>query len=585
MKVLNFGAETSVLALGLILAGCGDSGSGVSSTPAPAPAPAPAPPPTNTSLETLMAAQSFTNNSGTQTAQFNLSSSTTISGSSASVPLTIAYDPSGGTYTISTTGRSQTFASLDITSSGQGEAVFSKVSAGSRDYLTLWAPSYGGNGPRYVGRGLWQRNVVSGSVQDTTLDMFTYGIASPAIAVPRTGTAAFATDVFGVTTKPGLQPRSFYGTGNFDVDFLTGVFNSVSPVTESELVSGAGVSGGGIQVTLAGKLSASDGTFSGYAAYGGGNSRSQGTVAGRFYGPTASELGAVFTTSSADGSSATGGILGMKSAPQETANLALTNFVTGQLFYTTNAWVELVNSGRSAATGTGNGQLTKQVDGSFSFPGPRSDMAYGSIAASDQIASSGPNFTTYQKSLNGYTVTVDFYKPGIGNSELALTYTSFAHFNELLEALNEPNRFNLYTVYGIDTAPGLVAARTGTAHYSGIAYGMGIDTTANSLYKVTGASSFDADFSSATLSGALTLTGRSSSDTQNYGALNFATNIVNGYPAITNLTKSGANWGTISPRFYGPTAQEIGATFEFTVPVGQPGAGTAVAGAAIAKGG
>ncbi len=577
MKGLKFGTQVSMLALVLTLAGCGDAGGGVSSTPAPAPTP------TNTSLQTLTVGQSFTNNSATQTAQFNIGSSNTISGSSASVPLAITYSPSGDTYTISTAGRSQTFTSSDITSSGQGQAAFSKGGATGRDYLTLWAPSYGGNGPRYVGRGMWQHNVVNGNVQDTTLDIFTYGIASSSTAVPRMGTAAFATDVFGVTTKPGFQPRSFYGAGNFDVDFLTGVFNSVMPVTETELVSGAGVSGGGIQVVLAGTLSANDGTFSGYAAYGGGNSQSQGTVAGRFYGPTASELGAAFTTSGADGSSATGAILGMKSANQETTNLALTNFVTSQFFYTSNAWVELVNSGQFATTGKGNGQLTKQVDGSFSFPGPRSDMAYGSIAATDQIASSGANFTTYQKSLNGFTVTADFYKQGSANSELALTYTSFAHFNELLESLNGANRFNIYTAYGIDTPKGIVAARTGTAHYSGVAHGTGIDTAAKAVYSVTGTSSFDADFSAATLSGTLTLTGQSSAGTQNYGVLSFGTNIVNGYPVTAGLTKGGTNWGTISPRFYGPTAQEIGATFEFTVPTGQPGAGTAVAGAAVAK--
>lgn len=569
------------LALGFSLTGCGDAGGGVASAPAPSPTPTP----TNASLATLTVSQSFVNDSATQTAQFDLSSSNTVSGSSASVPLTIAYNPSGDTYTISTAGRSQSFASSDITSSGQGQAAFSKATTTGHDYLTLWAPSYGGSGPRYVGRGMWQRNAVNGNTQDTTLDFFTYGIASPNSAVPRTGTAAFATDVFGVTTKPGVQPRSFYGNGTFDVDFLTGVFSSATPVTETELVSGAGVSGGGIEVILAGKLSASDGTFSGYAAYGGGNSQSQGTVAGRFYGPAADELGAAFTTSGADGSSATGAILGTKSASQEGYDLALTNFVTNQLFYTPNAWVELVNSGLNTATGTGNSQMTRNVDGSFSLSGPRSDMAYGTILASDQISSSGMNFTTYQKSLNGYTVTVDFYKPGSANSELALTYTSFAHFNELLESLNAANRFNIYTVYGIDTNPGIVIALKGSAHYSGVAYGTGVDASASAIYSVTGMSSFDADFTGGTLTGALALTGQSSSNTQNYGTLGFTTSIASGFPAIADLTKGGANWGTISPRFYGPTAQEIGATFEFTVPAGQPGAGTAVAGAAVAKGG
>lgn len=576
-------ATTPALALALMLASCG--GGGMASTPAPAPAPSPSPSPTpsNASLETLVATQSFTNIAATHTAQFDLSSSNTNSGSSAKAPLTITYNASGGTYTISAGGRSQIYSSADTTSSSKGIAVFSKSGADSTDRLTLWAPSFGGNGPRYVGRGLWQRNRVSGSIQDTTLDMFTYGLETKPSAMIRTGTAAFLADVFGVTTKPGTQPRSFQGSGNFNVDFLTGVFNSVVPVTESELVSGAGVSGGGIEVALAGVLSASDGTFSGYAAYGGGSSRSQGTVDGRFYGPAANELGAIFTTAGADGSSTTGGLLGSKSSNPISANLALTNLAVDELFYTSNSWVELVNSGQASALGSGNGQLTIKTDGSVSFSGPRSDMAFGSIAASDQIAASAANFTTYRKSLNGFTVTADFYKPGSANSEIVLTYASFVHFNELFEGLNRADQYNIYTVYGIPTNTGIVYARKGTASYSGVAHGTGIDAANNVAYKVTGTSRFDADFSAATLTGALALSGQSASSSHDFGTLNFATSIVNGYPVTADLTKSGTIWGTISARFFGPVAQEIGATFGFAVPAGQPGGGIAVTGAAVAK--
>ena len=269
------------LPLALLLAGCGGGG-GLASAPPPPPAPTPAPAPTNASLETLTASQTFTNNAATHTATFDLATGTTVSGSSASAPLTIAYNTTGGTYTITTSGRSQTFATSDLTGSGQGQANFTKAGGAERDYLTLWAPSYGGAGPRHAGLGLWQRNKTSGTIQDTTLDFFTYGIESPASAVPRTGTAAYSTEVFGVSTKPGAEPRAFTGIGNFDVDFRTGVFSSVNPVTETELLSGASVSGGGIQLILAGALSAGDGTFSGLASYGGSNTSSQGTVSGRF---------------------------------------------------------------------------------------------------------------------------------------------------------------------------------------------------------------------------------------------------------------------------------------------------------------
>lgn len=575
----NRGLHGLTCAFLILLAGCG--GGGVSSAPAPSPTPTPSP--TNASLETLTASQTFTNNSATHAARFDLNTSKTVSGSSASAPLTVTYNAADGSYSVSTGGRSQVFAPADVTSSGQGQAALSKTHPAGRDYLTLWAPSYGGNGPRYAAMGMWQRNATSGNIQDTTLDIFTYGIESASTAIPRLGTAAFATNVFGVMTKPGVEPRSFSGSGNFDIDFLTGVFNSVTPVKESELVSGAAVSGGGIQVSLAGTLAANAGTFSGLAAYGGGNSKSQGTVSGRFYGPTANELGASFTTSGMDGSSTTGGILGLISTRPISANLSLANPVVRQLYYTSNYWVELVNSGQATGTGTGNGQLTIETDGSFSFPGASSDMAFGTIGSADRITPSGANFTTYRKSLNGYLVTVDFYKPGSANTELALTYTSFAHFNELLEVTNQANRYNIYTVYGIPTDTGIVYARQGTARYSGVAHGTGIDAAASAVYRIAGTSTFDVNFSALTLNGALTLTGQSGANTQNYGTLNFATTINNGFPVTSELTKSGVSWGAISPRFFGPIAQEIGATFAFIVPAGVPGAGTAVTGAAVAK--
>lgn len=570
------------LPLALLVAGCGGGG-GVASAPPPAPTPTPTPAPANASLETLTVSQAFTNTAATHTARFDLGTGTTVSGSSAAAPLTIAYNAAGGTYTVGTAGRSQAFAAADLTGSGQGQASFAKTTAGTKDYLTLWAPSYGGAGPRYVALGFWQRNQISGSQQDTTLDVFTYGIETPAAGVPRTGTAAFSTEVFGVTTKPGVEPRAFSGLGSFDVDFQTGAFKSVTPVTETELLSGAAVSGGGIQVVLAGLLGAGDGAFSGLASYGGSNSASQGTVAGRFYSPTAAELGAVFSTAGADGSAATGGLIAKRSGTTAQSNLALTNLVTGQLFYTANAWVELVNSGLTASSSSGNSQLTRRPDGSFDFSGPRSDMAYGAMTAADLIAPSAPNFTTYRKTLNGLVTTVDFYTPGSANTQLALTYASFARFNEALVSPSVPNRYSIYTLYGIDTDPGIVKARRGTAQYNGIAYGTGFDTAASLVYAITGTASFSADFTAGTLNGTLNLSGAAGATTQNYGTLSFATVLANGYPVTADLGKAGIPWGSLSARFYGPTAQEIGAIYQFTVPTGQPGAGTVVSGAALAK--
>lgn len=582
MKIWSLASRVTFLSLGLLLAGCG--GGGVTSTPAPIPAPTPSPTPTNASLSALTVSQSFSNNAAIQTAVFDLTNSNTVSGSSASAPLTIAYDAGSGSYTVSTQGRSQSFLPADISTSGQGQALFVKTdAANNRDRLTLWAPSYGGSGPQHVGMGMWQRNSTSGTRQNTTLDMFAYGLPSAASAVPRVGTAAFNAFASGLTTRPGFEPRSFSGNGRFDADFQTGIFNTYIPVTETELVSTAGTSGGSLQIIASGPLSFGDGTFSGTASYGGFRGTSQGTITGRFYGPNANEIGAAFTTTGSDGSSATGAIVGQKNVILAPINLALTNIVAEQLYSTAVASVNRVRGGELAATGMSNGQFTTRMDGSFGITGPGSPGAHGRIAAIDQIQPSGPNFTTYRKVLDEYTVTLNIYKAGSANGEIALTYASFVHRNQTIAPNNLPDQDNIYELFGFITDRGAVQARNGRAHYAGVARGTAIDTSVNQIFAVSGTSVFDVDFAASSLTGSLALKGNAGVIARDFGNFTFSTNIFNGFPVIGNLVQTGNSVGTIAPRFFGPNAEEIGAAFRIDMAIGQNGQGISIAGVALGK--
>lgn len=566
----------------LALAGCGGDGGngGVASAPVPL---------TNASLAKLVASQSFTNDAATQSASFNLSNSQTVTGSSAKSTLTIQYDLASNTYTLIAPGRSQSFAAADITSNANGQAEFKKTANGATDYLTLGAATFGGtSGPQYVGLGSWQRNTVNGSSQSTSFDIFTYGLNTPASGVPRTGQAALNAYVFGLTTKPNVEPASFSGNGRFDIDFLRGIFNTSAYVTENSLVSGASASGGNIQFYSSGALSSTDGTLSGLAYYSGMHAYASGTLNGRLYGPAGQEVGASFSVNGTDGSAASGALIAYASGtPLSPTNLSITNLVTSQLYGAQGASLYVSRNAFSGALtyftsfGVEYQQLTQAPDGSLLVPGT-SNRPYFQYAASDKI-SGAANFTTYQKTVNGQTGTTEVYNAGSGNTELALTYSSFAHIFDGTISANAMQQ--TFEVFGLSTSPGLLSARTGTAHYSGVAYGAAGNTATNATYKVTGTSTFDVNFTSQSYTGALNLSGSGSSGSVDFGAFNFAGNMARGQGVTGPLNQGGTAVGTITPQFFGPTGQEIGGPFQLTMPAGSATAGTAIAGVALAKGG
>lgn len=568
-----------VPAASMALAACGgDGGSGVSSTPAVR---------TNASLTSLVASQTFTNDATTHSATFNLGTSQTISGASAKSALTIQYDLASNTYTLATQGRSQSFAAADSTSNANGQAVFKKTTGTTQDYLTLQAATFGGSGgTKYVGLGFWQRNTVSGSTQTTGFDIFTYGLDTPLSAVPRSGQAALTTYVFGLTTTPGYEPASFSGTGRFDIDFQRGIFSTATSVSESALVSGAGTSGGSVALTGSGTLSSSDGTLSGLVNYGGLHANATGTLSGRLYGPNGQEVGASFTANGVDGSAASGSLIGYVPTNALTpANLSLANLVTSQLYFTLADTLYASHGYASpvyyTSTGTDHLQLTQNPDGSLLVPS-NYILPYYQYAATDKI-SGAANFTTYQKTVNGQTGTTEVYNSGPANTELPLTYASFAHVFD--GATNANSVQQTYEVFGLTTGYDLLSARTGTAHYSGVAYGAAGNSTTGASYAVTGTSSYDVNFGSQTYSGGLNLTGSGATGTVNYGAFNFAGTMVRGQGVTGALNQGTVAVGTISPQFYGPTGQEIGGPFQLTLPAGSANAGISIVGASLAKGG
>lgn len=571
--------------------GGGSTGGGIISTPGPAPTPTPTPPPTNSTLTDLKASQSFSNDAASSALVFDLQNKTTISGKDTPGALSVSYDASTNSYSVATNGRNQTFAPANIASSDAGEVRYQKTDGVNRDFLTLVKIPYTGTNPtQYVGLGYWQRNVLNGSLQNTDFTTFTYGLDTPVSAVPRTGTAFFKIDVFGVASTPGFEPRIFEGKGDFSADFGAGVFSALSFLTEAGLLSGDALTGGGIKLTAAGYLSASSNAFSGNVLYSGNNGDIAGRLAGKFYGPGSEELGASFSGGNANGAALTGSFTGHRDTSQQAVNLTLTNLRNEQLFFAPFALLETTRidgqSGLSASTYASVGQLNRQNSETFTYSPGLSSLPGGQYTINDKVSGTDPNFLSYRKTINNQDVMLELYKPGSVNTQLALTYASLGRWSTSTKNGVVSELQQVYFTYGLETPARLLSAKTGTGRYDGIVYGSGANRQTGGTYDVTGTSLFNVDFSNQSYSGALALRGSGTNGTPSldFGSYDFSGKLA-AFTAETavSLQYLGVAAGNLATRFYGPDGEEIAGTFTLTAPPGSPGAGTAIAGATVAK--
>ncbi len=584
--VIKFAATVSAI---IVLSACGGGGGGggVISTPGPAPAPAP----TNSTITDLKASQTFANDASSADLAFDLTTGTTITGKGSADPLTIRYDAASNSYSLAAGPRSQTFSPADVTVNTTQDLEYQKTTGSSRDFLTFAkVPFTGTVATQYVQLGFWQRNIITGARQDTFFSAFTYGIDTPAAAVPRTGTAVFGIDVFGLSSSPGKEPRTFQGSGTFSTDFGAGVFSAHSFLEETELLSGDGVTGGGIELTAAGRLSATNGTFAGNMVYGGFNGSVSGSLAGRFYGPAGQELGAAFSGANADGATVNGALTGRRDNAAQADNLTLTNLVKPQLFFTREALLEVRRfDGQTDISLTSMNlvsQFNQENAETFSYGPGISSLPGGLFTINDKVASVDPNFIAYRKTFAGREVMLELFKPGAVNSQLALTYASLGRWSTSEREPAYTTASQVFFAYGLETPARLLAAKTGTGRYAGVVYGAGANRQTGAIYDVTGTSQFEVDFSSQSYSGFLGLLGAGKNGTASvdFGSYNFSGALA-AFTAETavDLIRAGQNVGTMSTRFYGPGGEEIAGNFSLFTPAGSPGAGTTIVGATVAK--
>lgn len=579
------------LAACVLLGACGGGGGGVGSAGSTPPGgstgtgPAPTPTPTNTSIGSLTVSQSFSGPAATTTTSINTSPIAVASATTTRSSLQIRFDAATKSYTVESQGRSQTFAPIDAqAATASGETTYTKTDGAVRDYLTLVTTPYTSTTPnRYVGLGFWQRNTLASGRQDTIFDSFVYGLETPAASVPRSGTASYVTDTLGFVTTPGKVPRGFTGSGIFDVDLALGVFAARTSVFEYDLTSEDARTGGGIEYIAGGKLTSGN-DFAGNFTYGGTDTQVSGTVQGRFFGPSAEELGATFSADNAAGAAVTGSFTGQRSAGAARSNLSLVNLTTDQLFYVRETNYTLQNGYGGiafASTYQGIAQMTLRPDGSVSFTGAVSNVPYGSFSAADRVQDGRASFTTYQGLVDGKPARLSLYKPGATNPELQLTYASFGIWEG--GSTSGYGAFNgkAYRAYGIDTPRELLSRRTGTAAYNGVVYATGV-RGGSGEFDVGGTSRFAVDFGAQQYSGSLTLTDKAANAAE-LGVWTFGDALSYGALVTTALRSGTETQGTIMPGLFGPDGEEIAASFLIQRNTQTPADALVVVGATVAK--
>jgi hypothetical protein len=296
----------------VLLSACGGGGSngGAISTPPPPPAQ------TNTSLAPLQFSDTFsfspagviqytvTRPTGAATARTGTSVFTTDGDR-------VRYDANAGSYTLESSLVPQvTFGSVDKVAASTNATVtaYQKANGTRQDNLALF--NAGSGNPvlalTYVSYGAQQSITDRGNTLDVDTAFFTFGIATAAADMPRTGTASYRTTLDGqFADTSGVYALG--GSSSLTADFAAAtVAFSMTPVG-TNVVSGITKDFGTQSVSAA--MQSGTNRFSGQ-----GISNAEGYRAGfqgAFYGPQAAEVGGVFSIVGNNGFG-TGAVVGRK---------------------------------------------------------------------------------------------------------------------------------------------------------------------------------------------------------------------------------------------------------------------------------
>jgi hypothetical protein len=524
-----------------------------------------------------LVSESFTNDATTGTVSYPTSGAAGTS-TAAATTLTVSYDAGSNSYLISVPGRSQTFrpGDRDAAQSSAASTVYVRTSGSTTDSLTLLNPSTTA-GPlayRYVGAGYWQRTVESSSTINGSFDAFTYGVKTPDAATPRTGAASYRIELLGIVGLPN-DVRSIGGNGTLLADFSVGLIRMQGTATEYDSAGFA------INPYMAFfsqvPLSSANNSFTGAFRYYSDTSRPDpfdGTIAGRFYGPGAEEVGGAFSVRRADGASAVGTITGARGGTG--TNLSLTTLAFDQIFPTASNSIRYLRMANGNATDAvaydgnlmfGNQLTYAAATGSWNFqPDGSSPGDLTLFTPADlNAALSNTRFTVYQRTGDdGNIFRLSIYKPGPGNDQLALTYAGFGYWERITPIAGtggaERTNFDPF-IYALRT-PALAIPTTGTASYQGILFGRATGSGFDRFYTIGGTSRFELNFGTHSFVATLSPVGIEgvSGTSVDFGNFTFTGNSL-----VDMLGKDSGGDTRLRGYLAGPNADEIAGEFLFGV--------------------
>ena len=315
--------------------------------------------------------------------------------------------------------------------------------------------------------------------------------------------------------------------------------------------------------------------FAGLGAY-------SGPLKGRYYGPTAQEVGASFTATSTAGGVASGSIIGTQAAlpppPPSPGLLQLTGVTHFQDY----------------VAGDHSGPWLVQQSNSFlntltlSYDAPSQTYTFNSgryaptvlAPANIDAANTNSNFTSYAlaDAVNSTVTSAKVFNPGPANTLLNLTYTSFADITVTsTDPLRPSYPAEYYLPFGLITPISAFPVR-GSASYSGIIYGSAVNWVLNpggyavTNYNLSGTTGLSVNFASSSFTAAMNFTGTpvSGGSATNLGTTNFTGTI--GRDGVGQQFLSGGATSGYSSNLlgylFGPTANEYG--FAFTLTQGAP---------------
>ncbi|WP_336977923.1 transferrin-binding protein-like solute binding protein [Altererythrobacter fulvus] len=610
MGYARFAAGASLAALGLMLGACG--GGGVNSTPTPTPtggtptptptAGTPTPTPstgTNDDLLTPLASENFVNDGVSGSANYPKNGSPGTN-SAAFSSIGVVYDASAKRYTITGGGKSQSFGASDR-DAAQSNAlidVYVRKSGNTTDSLTMTRPGTSGRMTyRYVGAGFWQRTVESNSAISGTFDAFTYGVETPDANMPHSGKGNFTTDMLGVIAYYD-NLVSFSGEGVLGVDFGTGKILLSGEYTTIE--PGTGVPHSPVAYDGEATLTSNTNEFTGrlfiFPMYN--------QLKGRFYGPGADELGAVFVGSDTNitimgtltGRRAeAGGNPGLDSL---TGEHAFTGTVGPNLYprFWANGWtVELDANGRPVAVpgtyigGEPDAVTVNFTSGSYAFAKMNEPLV--TFTSADRVAGqSNASFSAYRRSSGSIADELHVSNPGASNPTIALSYLSFGSLTHSGPASTAGHvaSSTAYFIYGMPISS-TIFPTTGSANYRGILYGSGASFSGgNNSYAVSGNFNLTANFASMSVTGDISpvLTNDASGQVLSLASfgLNGSIDARVPRPIAASFSGAGVSSSYFRGNFFGPAANEIGADFGGRVTNPFDGAETiAIMGVAVGK--